>query len=253
MADELFSLRGKVALVTGGGRGIGQMIARGLAAQGAKVYISSRRVEAAAPDSPDAALIPLAADLASLEEISRLAKTIGEREQQLHILVNNSGQTWGARIDDFPATGWDKVVDLNLRSPFFLCQALLPLLERAATADDPARIINIGSVDGLHVGPFETFSYAASKAGLHHLTKVMARHLAPRHITVNAIAPGPFESKMMKPMLERMGAEIEESVPLRRLGRPDDMAGAAVFLAARSGAYVTGTILAVDGGLATTA
>lgn len=247
--NDLFSLQGKSALVTGGGRGLGSMIAQGLASFGAKVYVCSRSVEKLelAPS-----ITPIAADLAQMSEIARLAGEIGERERELHILVNNSGITWGAPLETFPESGWDKVLNLNLKSPFFLMQSLLPLLEKAANPQDPARIINVGSVDGLHVGQFEAYSYAASKAGLHHLTRVMAKFLAPRHVTVNSIAPGPFDSKMMQPILKQMGAAIEQSVPLRRLGRPEDMAGIAVYLSSRAGAYVSGAVIPVDGGLGTT-
>lgn len=245
---DLFSLEGKTALVTGGGHGIGEMIARGLAERGARVFVCSRN-----PGDGDDAITPISADLSRGDEILRLAREMSDRADRLDILVNNSGVTWGAPIDAFPESGWDKVIDLNLKSPFFLTQALLPLIEKAASANDPGRIVNIGSVDGLHVGLFEAYSYAASKAGIHHLTRIMAKFLAPRHITVNAIAPGPFESKMMKPILDKMGDDMAGSVPLRRLGRPDDMAGAAVYLTSRAGAYVTGATLVVDGGLATTA
>jgi NAD(P)-dependent dehydrogenase (short-subunit alcohol dehydrogenase family) len=168
------------------------------------------------------------------------------------VLVNNAGATWGAPIETFPASAWDKVLDLNLKSPFFLTRAFLPLLEGAGTADDPARVINIGSIDGLRVSPMATYSYSASKAGLHHLTRVLARELGPRHITVNAVAPGPFESKMMAATLAAAGDAIAAAAPLRRIGRPDDMAGVAVYLASRAGAYVTGAVIPVDGGIGTT-
>ena len=160
--------------------------------------------------------------------------------------------TWGAPIEEFPATAWDKVVDLNLKSPFFLTRALLPLLEAAGSHEDPARVINIGSIDGLRVPLLPTYPYSASKAGLHHLTRVLARELGPRHVTVNAVAPGPFESKMMAATLKASGDAIAEAAPLRRIGRPDDMAGVAVYLSSRAGAYVTGAVIPVDGGIATT-
>jgi NAD(P)-dependent dehydrogenase (short-subunit alcohol dehydrogenase family) len=166
--------------------------------------------------------------------------------------VNNAGATWGAPLEEFPAAAWDKVVDLNLKSPFFLTRAFLPLLEAAGTHDDPARVINVGSIDGLHVPSLPTYSYSASKAGLHHLTRVLARELGPRQITVNAVAPGPFESKMMAATLASAGDAIAAAAPLRRIGRPDDMAGVAVYLASRAGSYVTGAVIPVDGGLATT-
>jgi len=253
---DLFDLSGKAAVVTGGTRGIGLMIARGLLQAGARVYISSRKPEACAAAEQElrqygtVAAIP--ADVSTEAECLRLAGQIGEREQALHVLVNNAGATWGAPLAEFPAAAWDKVVDLNLKSPFFLTRALLPLLEAAGTHEDPATVINIGSIDGLRVPPLPTYSYSASKAGLHHLTRVLARDLGPRHITVNAVAPGPFESRMMAATLESFGDEIAAAAPLRRIGRPDDMAGVAVYLASRAGAYVTGAVIPVDGGLATT-
>lgn len=253
---NLFDLSGKTALVTGGTRGIGLMIARGLLEAGARVYISSRKADGCAAAELElnrygtVAAIP--ADLSANEECLRLARAIGEREHALNVLVNNAGATWGAPIEEFPAAAWDKVMDLNLKSPFFLTQAFLPLLEAAGTHDDPARVINIGSIDGLHVSSLPTYAYSASKAGLHHLTRVLAKELGPRHITVNAVAPGPFESKMMAATLATFGDTIAAAAPLRRIGRPDDMAGVAVYLASRAGAYVTGAVIPVDGGLGTT-
>jgi len=254
---DLFDLTGKTAVVTGGTRGIGLMIARGLLQAGAdRVYISSRKAEGCADAerelAADGPVTAIPADLSSEAECLRLAQLVGERESALHVLVNNAGATWGAPLAEYPATAWDKVVDLNLKSPFFLTRAFLSLLEAAGTHDDPARVINIGSIDGLRVPPLPTYAYSASKAGLHHLTRVLARELGPRHITVNAIAPGPFESKMMAATLRSFGDAIAEAAPLRRIGRPDDMAGAAVFLASRAGAYVTGAVLPVDGGIGTT-
>ena len=249
----LFDLTGKKALVTGGTRGIGLMIARGLLDAGATVTISSRdaqacesaRAELAAHG--DVAAVP--ADLSTEAGCLRLAATV---EGPLHVLVNNAGATWGAPLMEFPESAWDKVLDLNLKSPFFLTRALLSQLDLAASDDDPARVINIGSIDGLRVPLLPTYSYSASKAALHMLTKVLAKELGPRRITVNAIAPGPFESKMMAATLNAFGADIAARAPLGRIGRPDDMAGAAVFLASRAGSYVTGAILPVDGGIATT-
>ncbi len=253
---NLFDLSGKTALVTGGTRGIGLMIARGLLEAGARVYISSRKADACAAAEQELArcgtVTAIPADLSTEQECLRLAGLVGEREQELHVLVNNAGATWGAPLEQFPAAAWDKVVDLNLKAPFFLTRAFLPLLEAAGSRDDPARVINIGSIDGLHVPSLPTYSYSASKAGLHHLTRVLARELGPRHITVNAVAPGPFESKMMAATLESFGEQIAAAAPLRRIGRPDDMAGVAVYLASRAGAYVTGAVIPVDGGLATT-
>ena len=253
---DLFDLSGKTAVVTGGSRGIGLMIARGLLQAGARVYISSRKADACAAAeqelSPYGTVAAIPADLSTEAECLRLAGEVGQREQALHILVNNAGATWGAPIEEFPAAAWDKVVDLNLKAPFFLTRAFLPLLEAAGTRDDPARVINIGSIDGLHVPSLPTYSYSASKAGLHHLTRVLARELGPRRITVNAVAPGPFESKMMAATLETFGDTIAETAPLRRIGRPDDMAGVAIYLASRAGAYVTGAVIPVDGGIGTT-
>jgi NAD(P)-dependent dehydrogenase (short-subunit alcohol dehydrogenase family) len=253
---NLFDLSGKTAVVTGGTRGIGLMMARGLLEAGASVYISSRKADAcaqAAKDlSPYGTVSAIPADLSTEAECLRLAAEVGSHEQSLSILVNNAGATWGAPLEEFPAAAWDKVVDLNLKSPFFLTRAFLPLLEAAGTHDDPARVINVGSIDGLHVPSLPTYSYSASKAGLHHLTRVLARELGPRKITVNAVAPGPFESKMMAATLATAGDAIAAAAPLRRIGRPDDMAGVAVYLASRAGSYVTGAVIPVDGGLATT-
>ena len=253
---DLFDVTGKTDVVTGGSRGIGLMIARAYVEAGARVYISSRKAEVcervAGELSQAGECVALPADLSGEQECLRLAAALGDRERRLHILVNNAGATWGAPLADYPASAWDKVLDLNLKAPFFLTRALLPLLEAAATADDPARVINVGSIDGLTVPPFSTYAYAASKAGLHHLTRVLARELGPRRITVNAVAPGPFESKMMAQTLRDFGDAIAASSPLGRIGRPDDMAGVALYLAGRAGAYVTGAVIPVDGGIATT-
>jgi NAD(P)-dependent dehydrogenase (short-subunit alcohol dehydrogenase family) len=252
----LFSVAGKTALVTGGGQGIGAMISRGLIDAGVKVYISSRKVDiinaaaeelSARPGS--AGCIPLQADLSQAEECDRLAAALAEREEQLDILVNNAGANWGEAYETFPDKAWDRVLDVNVKGVFHLTRGLTPLLAKAASAEDPARVINIGSVDGLHVPVLDTYSYSTSKAAVHHLTKVLARKLAPQHITVNAIAPGPFESKMMAATLEAFGDSIRQSVPLGRIGVPDDMAGIAIFLASRAGSYLTGTVIPVDGGM----
>jgi len=249
----LFDLAGKVAVVTGGTRGIGLMIARGLLQAGASVYISSRKPEAgdaaAGELSAHGRVVSVPANLASEQECARLAAEVGRSEERVHVLVNNAGATWGAPLEEFPASAWDRALDLNLKAPFYLTRAFLPLLQAAGTADDPARVINIGSIDGLRVPEFPTYSYSASKAGLHQLTRVLARELGPRHITVNAVAPGPFESKMMAATLAEFGDEIAAAAPLGRIGRPDDMAGVAVFLSSRAGAYVTGAVIPVDGGI----
>lgn len=249
---NLFSLKGKVALVTGGSRGIGLMIARGFVEFGAKTYISSRKAsvcdEAAQGLSEIGDCVSLPADLGSMEGINRLAETLAARESSLDILVNNAGAVWGAPIGSFPEAGWDKVMDLNAKAIFFLTQALLPQLEAAGSPDSPARVINTGSIDGLGIPRLETYSYPASKAAVHHLTRVLASQLASRNITVNAIAPGPFESQMMAHTLQEHRDEIETAVPLGRIGCPEDMAGVAIYLASMAGAYVTGAVIPVDGG-----
>lgn len=254
MNDSLFDLRGKAALVTGGSRGIGFMIARAYVEAGARVYIAARKAascdEAARRLSEFGECRSLPADLATMAEVERLAAALAEREDGLHVLVNNAGTAWGDEIDTFPEKGWNKVVDLNLKAPFFLMQKLLPQLEAAARPDDPARVINLGSVDGLHMPIFKNYSYGAAKAGLHHLTRMLATHLAERHINVSAIAPGYFDTDMTQPMIDNMGLDaLMDIVPQRRLGGYDDMAGVAVFLASRASAYVTGVTLPVDGGL----
>ena len=256
-AQGLFSIEGKIALVTGGSRGIGLMIARGFVEAGAKVYISSRKAEVCDE---------VAAELEQGRDVhqrprrsrdrSRLHRPRGrasaEDEERLHILVNNAGATWGAPLAEYPEGAWDKVYATNVKAPFFLTRALLPQLVAAATADDPARVINIGSIDGLQVPIMETYAYSSTKAAVHQLTRHLAAHLGGKHITVNTIAPGPFESKMMAETLRNFGDSIAKSSPLGRIGRPDDMAGAAIFLASRAGAYVTGAVIPVDGGIWTT-
>ena len=252
---DLFCIEGKVALVTGGSRGIGLMIARGFVRAGARVYVTSRKREAcdevAAELSKSGTCVALPGDLSSLAGIAQLAGELSEREPALHILVNNAGANWGAPIDEYPESGWDKVLALNLKSVFYLTQRLLPALRAAATEPDPARVINVGSIDGIQVPALETYAYSSSKAAVHHLTRVLARKLASQHITVNAIAPGPFESKMMAATLEQFGDAIRASCPRGRIGEPDDMAGAAIYLASRAGAYVTGAVIPVDGGIST--
>ncbi len=253
---NLFSVEGKTVLVTGGSRGIGRMIADGFVQAGARVYISSRKREVcdatAAELSKAGTCISLPADLSTPHACEGLAGELARREEGLHVLVNNAGANWGAPLAEFPESGWDKVMDLNLKAVFFLTRNLVPELEKVATAADPARVINIGSIDGIQVPLLETYSYSASKAALHHMTRVLARKLAPRHITVNAVAPGPFESQMMAATLERFGDSIVASCPLKRIGEPEDMAGVTLYLASRAGAYLTGAVIPVDGGISTT-
>ncbi len=250
---NLFSVAGKTALVTGGSRGIGLMIARGYVENGAKVYISSRKAEVcdavAAELSGVGECISLPADISDMAGVEKLAADLAAREDKLDILVNNAGAAWGAPLDEFPEEGWDKVMDLNVKSMFFLTQKLLPQLRAAANAEDPARVINVGSIDGLSVPLMETYSYPASKAAVHHLTHALASRLAVDDITVNAIAPGPFESQMMGHTLATVGDKIAAANPRKRIGTPEDMAGVAIYLASRAGAYVTGVIIPVDGGI----
>jgi NAD(P)-dependent dehydrogenase (short-subunit alcohol dehydrogenase family) len=250
---DLFSVKDKVAVVTGGSRGIGLMIARGYVEGGAKVYISSRKKdvcdEAAAELSKVGTCISIPADCSTQAGCDGLAQAVAEREPKVHILVNNAGANWGAPMAEFPDSGFDKVFALNVKGVFNLTRALHPQLKAAGTAADPARVINIGSIDGLRVPLLETYSYSSSKAAVHHLTRVLAIRLAPDHITVNAVAPGPFESKMMHETLERFHDAIVGSCPLGRIGEPEDMAGVAIYLASRAGAYVTGQVIPVDGGI----
>lgn len=250
---DLFSLQGKVALVTGGSSGIGLMIARGFVEAGAKVYIASRKADelerAAKELSTAGPCIALPADLSTEAGARALAAAFAAREPKLDILVNNAGANWGAPLDEYPDSAWDKVLALNVKGVFNLTRACLPQLKAAGTADSPARVINIGSIDGLRVPLLETFAYSSSKAAVHHLTRVLAIRFAPDHITVNAVAPGPFESKMMKVTLDRFQDAIVNTCPLGRIGRADDMAGVAIYLASRAGAYVTGVVIPVDGGI----
>jgi NAD(P)-dependent dehydrogenase (short-subunit alcohol dehydrogenase family) len=254
-ASDLFSVAGKTALVTGGTRGIGRMIAEGFVEAGATVYISSRKADAvaavAAELSAKGTCIGIPADLAQESECRRLAEEMATRVSSLDILVNNAGATWGAPLVDYDEAAFERVLSLNVKGVFHLTKFLVPLLQAAGTVEEPSRVINIGSIDGIGVPTLETYAYSASKAAVHQLTRHLAKRLAPS-ITVNAIAPGPFESKMMAATLEAFGEQIAASAPLRRIGRPDDMAGAAIYLASRAGAYLTGAIIPVDGGIATT-
>ena len=250
--QNLFSLKGRTALVTGGSRGIGRMIAEGFLAAGARVYISARKAEACDRAAKELSAlghcVSLPADVSTLDGIQALVAAYAKHEGALDILVNNAGAAWGAPYDEFPESGWDKVADLNMKTPFFLTQALTPMLKKAAT-DHLAKVIHVASIDGISVNPWETYSYAASKAGLIHLTKRMALRLAPERIVVSAIAPGPFASDMNKDARDH-GDEVADRVPLGRIGTPEDMAGAAIYLASRAGDYVVGSTLVVDGGTA---
>ncbi|MDQ2928072.1 MAG: SDR family oxidoreductase [Pseudomonadota bacterium] len=252
---DLFSLTNRTALITGGSRGIGRMIAAGFLKQGAqRVYISSRKAadcDATARElSSLGECVSLPADVSTLEGVNALVAALGacEKSGKLDILVNNAGAAWGETFDTFPEKGWDKVVDLNLKAPFFLTQALHAMLKAAASAERPAKVINIASIDGIAVNPQETYSYAASKAGLIQLTRRMALRLAEDNIVVSAIAPGAFASDMNRVARDH-GDEVAKRIPARRIGRDDDMAGAAIYLASRAGDYVLGSTLVVDGGV----
>jgi len=250
--ENLFNLNGKIALVTGGSRGIGAMIAEGFVRNGVKTYISSRKSDPCDKKARELSkygeCISIPADLTDMNEMDKLVTKIKDKETKLNILVNNAGAAWGASFDDFPEIGWDKVMDTNVKSIFFLTQKLVDILETSASTSDPSRIINIGSIDGLGIPRAETYSYPASKAAVHQLTKVLANRLANRNINVNAIAPGPFESNMMAHTLEEYGEQIKSSVPRGRIGVPEDMAGASIFLSSKASSYITGSIIPVDGG-----
>ncbi len=258
---ELFSVAGKTVLVTGGSRGIGEMIAAGFLANGAKVYISSRKAEVcdatAARLSADSGgtCVSIPADLSTVAGVAALAAAIGDREDHLDVLVNNAGAAWGAPLDDYPESGWDKVMDTNVKGVFFLTQRLLPLLEAAGTAESPARVINIGSIDGIRTSMFDNFSYGPSKAAVHALTRQLAAALVKRNICVNAIAPGPFPTWMLSTGVGGGGNvdatdwdAVGERNPRGRVGTPDDIAGTALFLASRAGAFIVGETIVCDGG-----
>lgn len=253
MIENLFSLKGRTALITGGSRGIGRMIAQGFVESGAKVYISARKADAcdatAGELSKFGTCLSIPMDVSSVAGCKALAEEIHTREGKLDILVNNAGAAWAADFNEFPEAGWDKVMNLNVKSPFFLTQALHAALAKAASADRPAKVINICSIDGITLNPLETYSYHASKSSLIYLTRRMAARLVNDNIVMTGIAPGPFASEM-----NRAARDQEEAVaartPLRRIGRDEDMAGAAIFLASRAGDYVVGDTIAVDGGIA---
>jgi NAD(P)-dependent dehydrogenase (short-subunit alcohol dehydrogenase family) len=259
--EDLFSIDGKVALVTGGSRGIGEMIAAGFLSNGATVYISSRKADvcdataARLMDTYGGECISLPSDLSTIEGIDALTAALNERTDHLDILVNNAGASWGAPLEEFPEVGWDKVMDTNVKGVFFLTQRLLPLLEKNATSEDPSRVINIGSVDGIQVPGFDTFSYGASKAAVHHLTRQLAAHLVRRNVIANAIAPGPYPTWMLSTGVGTGGDVdgtdwdlIGRGNPRGRVGTPEDIAGLTIFLSSRAGAYTVGETISSDGG-----
>jgi len=260
--QQLFSIDGKIALVTGGSRGIGEMIAAGFLANGAKVYISSRKADACEAtaarlmDRYGGECIAVPADLSSLAGATELAEQLGARESRLDILVNNAGQAWGASLEEFPEKGWDRVLDVNVKGPFFVIQQLLPLLEASASADDPARVINIGSIDGLRPPRLQTYSYSPSKAAIHAMTRQLGAELVSRNIIVNAIAPGPFPTWMLSTGVGGGGDvdntdwdAVASTNPRGRVGTPEDIAGLAIFLSSRAGAFTVGEIITCDGGI----
>lgn len=261
MFDKLFSIEGKVAVVTGGSRGIGEMIAAGFLANGVKVYISSRKAEVCdetarrLSEQFGGECISLPANLAELDGIQAFADELARREDRIDILVNNAGVSWGAPLDEFPEIGWDKVMDTNVKGVFFLTQKLLGLLRKSASADDPARVINVGSIDGIKTPVFETFSYGPSKAAVHHLTRVMAAHLVKENILVNAIAPGPFPTYMLSTGVGGRGDventdwdTVGQGNPRGRVGTAEDIAGIAIFLSSRASAFTVGDVIVCDGG-----
>ena len=254
-ASELFDVAGKRAVVTGGGSGIGTMIATGLVEAGVAVIIASRKEdslkEVADELSQKGECSYLVADLSTEEGCRGLGEGVAAQWDSLDILVNNAGANWGAPLAEQDTKSWHRVLDVNVEGVFHTTKFLLPLLQAAGTEEVPARIINIGSVDGIQVPGFETYAYSASKAAVHQMTRHLAKHLAPT-ITVNAIAPGPFQSRMMRATLEAAGDGMARMMPLKRIGRPEDMAGPAIFLASKAGAFLTGAIIPVDGGIATT-
>ena len=255
--QDLFNVSNKVVVVTGGSRGIGEMITSGFLANKSKVYITARKEEALLKKAEelsqkyDCECIPVNGDISNIEGIDALVKFLNDAEPDgIDYLINNAGAAWGANYDDFPESGWDKVIDLNLKTPFFLTQKLTPLLEKKGTAEDPSRVVNIASIDGLHVPLMETYSYTASKSGIIHLTKHLAKTLVSRNIIVNAIAPGPFDSHMLGKAVNFDYSFIAESVPRKRIGSPEDIAGLCMYLCSRAGAYTIGETITCDGGLA---
>lgn len=260
--NDLFSVAGKTVLVTGGSRGLGEMIAAGFLANGAKVYISSRKADvcdataARLSEASGGTCVSVPADLANLDGVASLAAAIEQREDHLDVLVNNAGASWGAELESFPENGWDKVMDTNVKGVFFLTQRLLPLLEAAASADSPSRVINIGSIDGIRTPIFDNFSYGPSKAAVHALTRQLAASLVQRHILVNAVAPGPFPTWMLSTGVGGGGNvettdwdAVSERNPRGRIGTPADIAGTVLFLASRAGEFIVGETIVCDGGV----
>lgn len=255
--SELFGVSGKSVLVTGGSRGIGLAIAEGFVRSGARVYIAARDAEACNAAAQQLGRLgscaALPANLGTSEGRQQLIEQLKTRESSLNVLINNAGTLWAAPLDEYPESGWDKVFNLNVKSCFFLIQKLLPMLQAAASPGDPARIINVGSVNAIRIPTHETYAYVSSKAALHQLTRHLAGQIASRHITANVLAPGLFPSKMLAADMERKALEtMVAPIPLKRLSEPQDMAGAAIYLASRAGAFLTGVVIPVDGGMATT-
>jgi NAD(P)-dependent dehydrogenase (short-subunit alcohol dehydrogenase family) len=257
--SELFDVSGKVAIVTGGSRGIGEMITSGFLANGVKVYITARKEEPLVKKAEELSkkyggtCIPIACDLSSSVGIDYFYKTIREEEEAIDFLINNAGAAWGEPYNKFSEVGWDKVMDLNVKSLFFLTQKLTELLKVRATSDNPSRVINIGSIDGLNVPAFETYSYSTSKAAVHHLTRVIAARLVKENILVNAIAPGPYPSQMLGSAVDHDYSETARKNPRRRVGLPEDIAGLTIFLCSKAGSYIVGETIASDGGIVKTA
>jgi NAD(P)-dependent dehydrogenase (short-subunit alcohol dehydrogenase family) len=253
---DLFSIEGKTAVVTGGSRGIGFMIARGYVEAGARVYISARKADACDAAAKELSAIgeciSIPADLATDEGARRLVDGVSARESELHILVNNAGATWGAPLEEYPDAGFDKVLQINVKGVFAVTRLFLPLLRKAARDHDPARVINIGSVEGLRPPSWENYAYPASKAAVHMLTRHLAQRLVGDGIAVNAVAPGLFPSKMTQFIFDAAENAVRDTIPMGRPGEPEDMAGIAIFLASRASAYLTGAVIPVDGGVSTT-
>ena len=256
--NSLFSVDGKVAVVTGGSRGIGEMITAGFLANGVKVYISARKAPALIEKAKelsekyDQECIPIPCDLSSIDGIKDFMKIISEKEDGIDFLVNNAGAAWGESFETFSEQGWDKVMDLNVKSIFFLTQQMRDLLSKRSSLEDPSRVINIGSIDGLNVPALETYSYSASKSAVHHLTRVMASKLVKENILVNAIAPGPYPSEMLGSAVKSDYTEIEKRNPRKRIGSAEDIAGLVIFLCSRAGAYTVGETITSDGGIVKT-